>query len=183
MIMRMGYGIFTAALMAVFVGAAGAAPKAARPLDTVGALDVQRYLGRWYEIARFQHGFEKSIVGATADYSLNGDGTVAVVNSGFKKSLDGKYTAVKAVARVPDPAEPGKLKVKFFGLFEADYLVFGLDGEDYSWALVGDNKREFLWFLARTPEIDEGLFERMKSMAESQGYNLDGLYRVPQKAR
>jgi len=180
--MRFGSALFAAALLAVFVGAAGAAPKKA-PLDTVDALDVQRYMGRWYEIARFQQGFEKNIVGATADYSLNGNGTVAVVNSGFKKSLDGKYSAVKAVARLPDPAVPSKLKVKFFGLFEGDYLVFGLDGENYSWALVGDDSRKNLWFLARTHEIDDELFERMKSIAESQGYDLRELYKVPQKAR
>jgi len=180
--MRFGSTVFSTALLAVFVGVAGAAPKAA-PLDTVDALDPVRYMGRWYEIARFQHGFEKSLVGATADYSLNGNGSVAVVNSGFKKSLDGTFTSVKAVARVPDPAKPGKLKVKFFGLFESDYLVFGLDAEDYSWALVGDDKRRYLWFLAWTPEIDENLFERMKSIAEAQGYDLSDLYRVPQKAR
>jgi len=153
------------------------------PLELVPALDANRYLGRWYEIARFQHRFEKTIVGATAEYSLRPDGRIQVVNSGFKKSLDGSYTAVKAVAWIPDPAKPAALKVKFFGLFPADYLVFGLDEAGYSWALVGENSRKYLWFLARTPTIDEALLAKMKDIALAQGYSLDGLYMVPQKAR
>jgi apolipoprotein D and lipocalin family protein len=158
-------------------------PSDMKPLATVGSVDVQKYLGRWYEIARFQHGFEKSIVGATAEYSLRPDGRIQVVNSGFKKALDGKYTEVKAVAWVPDTATPGALKVKFFGLFTSDYLIFGLDQAGYSWALVGNNERKFIWFLSRTPTVSDELLEKMKAMAVSQGYDLSGLYLVPQKAR
>jgi apolipoprotein D and lipocalin family protein len=158
-------------------------PEGLGPLDTVASVDVQRYLGRWYEIARFQHRFEKSIVGATAEYSLREDGRIQVLNSGFKKDLDGAYSQVKAVAWVPDKARPGALRVRFFGLFTSDYLIFGLDAENYSWALVGSNTRDFLWFLARTPEISEELFSRMKEIARGQGYDLSGLYKVPQKAR
>ncbi|PKL24816.1 MAG: lipocalin [Spirochaetae bacterium HGW-Spirochaetae-3] len=158
-------------------------PAGLGPLETVPELDPSRYLGRWYEIARFQHSFEKSLVGATAEYSLREDGRIAVLNSGFKNTLDGDYTSVKAVARIPDPTRPGRLRVKFFRLFEADYLVFGLDAEDYSWALVGEDGRGFLWFLSRTPEISDELFERMKGIAIGQGYDLSGLYRVPQKER
>ncbi len=146
-------------------------------------MDVPRYLGRWYEIARFQHRFEKSIVGATAEYSLRGDGRIQVLNSGFKKSLDGAYTQVKAVAWVPDAGRPGALKVRFFGLFTGDYLIFGLDPQGYSWALVGSDSRRYLWFLARTPQISEELFSRMRDLARAQGYELSGLYKVPQKAR
>jgi lipocalin len=160
-----------------------AIPKGLGPLKTVPAVDVQRYLGRWYEIARFQHRFEKSIVGATAEYNLRDDGRIQVLNSGFKKDLNGPYTQVKAVAWVPDASRPGALKVRFFGLFTSDYLIFGLDAENYSWALVGSDSRNYLWFLARTPEISEELFSRMKDIARSQGYDLSGLYKVPQKPR
>jgi apolipoprotein D and lipocalin family protein len=173
--------IGTLAMLLIATGSAF--PKGLGPLDTVPAVDVQRYLGRWYEIARFQHRFEKSIVGATAEYSLRKDGRIQVLNSGFKKELNGAYSAVKAVAWVPDPARPGALKVRFFGLFASDYLIFGLDQENYSWALVGSNTRDYLWFLARTPEISEELFSRMKEIARGQGYDLSGLYKVPQKAR
>ncbi len=168
---------------AVFITGCATNEFADDPLETVQALDIERYLGRWYEIARFQSGFEKNIVGATAEYSLRDDGRVQVVNSGFKKDLDGKYTSVKAVAWRPDDNVPGALKVKFFGLFTSDYLVFGLDEENYEWALVGNNKREFIWFLSRTPEIEPELLEKMKEMALAQGYDLTDLFFVPQKER
>jgi len=170
-------------LSMLLLGGCASIPEGFGPLDTVATVDVQRYLGRWYEIARFQHRFEKSIVGATAEYSLRNDGRIQVLNSGFKKSLDGPYSAVKAVAWVPDEARPGALKVKFFGLFTSDYLIFGLDQENYSWALVGSDTRDYLWFLARTPQVSEELFSRMKGIAQGQGYDLAGLYKVPQKAR
>ena len=153
------------------------------PLDTVPKLEVEKYLGRWYEIARYQHGFEKNLVGATAEYSLREDGKVQVVNSGFKKTLDGDYTSVKAVAWRPDDSVAGALKVKFFNLFTSDYLVFGLDEENYDWALVGNNNRKYLWFLSRTPEIPPELLEKMKAIAIEQGYDLAELFMVPQKER
>jgi apolipoprotein D and lipocalin family protein len=82
----------------------------------------------------------------------------------------------------PDTA-PGALKVKFFNLFTSDYLIFGLDQEGYTWALVGNNERKFVWFLSRTPTVSDGLLATMKSIAVAQGYDLSGLYLVPQKAR
>ncbi len=170
-------------LVALAMASASLWAETRKPLDLVPALDLQRYLGRWYEVARYQHGFEKTLVGATAEYALRDDGKVSVLNSGFKKTLDGKYTDVKAVAWRPDDAVPGALKVKFFGLFSSDYLVFGLDDVDYQWALVGNNNRNYLWFLSRTPEVAPELLETMKGMAEAQGYDLSKLYIVPQKAR
>ena len=158
-------------------------PHGLGPLQLVDKVDVQKYLGRWYEIARFQHGFESETVGATAEYSLRDDGRVQVLNSGFEKNLEGKYSEVKAVAWVPDPSRPAALKVKFFGLFDSSYLIFGLDQENYSWALVGEDSRDYIWFLSRTPVIDQALFARMKDIAVSQGYDLSKLYVVPQKAR
>ncbi len=172
-------------LLSLLLGLAGCAsiPSGMQPLDVVDTVDVQKYLGRWYEIARFQHSFEKTLVGATAEYSLRPDGRIQVVNSGFKKDLDGRYSEVKAVAWVPDSSKPGALKVKFFNLFTGDYLIFGLDQEGYSWALVGSNTRNFLWFLSRTPTVSAELLAKMKAIAVAQGYDLSGLYLVPQKAR
>ena len=170
-------------LVALALASASLWAETPKPLDLVPSLDLQRYLGRWYEVARYQHGFEKTLVGATAEYAIRDDGRVSVLNSGFKKTLDGKYTDVKAVAWRPDDAVPGALKVKFFGLFTSDYLVFGLDEVDYQWALVGNNTRKYLWFLSRTPEVSPELLEKMKGIAEAQGYDLSTLYMVPQKAR
>lgn len=170
-------------LVALAMASASLWAETKKPLDLVPALDLQRYLGRWYEVARYQHGFEKTLVGATAEYALSADCKVSVLNLGFKKTLDGKYTDVKAVAWRPNDAVPGALKVKFFGLFTSDYLVFGLDDVDYQWALVGNNNRKYLWFLSRAPEVAPELLEKMKGMAEAQGYDLSKLYIVPQKAR
>jgi len=153
------------------------------PVQLVSDVDLERYLGRWYEIARFQSGFERNIYGPTAEYSLRKDGKIQVVNSGFKNSLDGKYTKVRAVAWVPDPAEPAALKVRFFGLIVSDYMIIGLDEQNYEWAIVGNNSRDFLWFLSRTHQIDESLYTHMEDIAASGGFDVDALYRVPQKPR
>lgn len=176
-------GLAVLAAAVVLAGCASIPPKGMGPVELVDTVDVERYLGRWYEIARYQSGFEKNIYGATAEYSLRGDGRIQVVNSGFKNSLDGKYTQVKAVAWVPDPAVPAALKVRFFGLFAADYLIIGLDRENYQWAIVGNDSRDFLWFLSRTHEIDEALYAKMENIARGQGFDVDVLYRVPQKPR
>jgi apolipoprotein D and lipocalin family protein len=152
-----------------------------KPLSLVEKLDTHRYLGRWYEIARFQHSFERSLVGVTAEYSARRDGKILVINSGFRNDLNGLYKEARGVAWVPDPLRPAALKVRFFWPFAGNYLVFGLDDNDYSWALVGDDSRNYLWFLARTPRISNDLMETMRQIARDQGYDLSGLYGVPQK--
>jgi apolipoprotein D and lipocalin family protein len=169
------------AALALF-GCAGT-PRGLGPLRLVDALDVQRYLGRWYEIARFTKSFERDLVGTTAEYGLRPDRRIQVVNSGFRGTLDGPYTEARGTAWAPDPRRPAALKVSFFWPFAGDYLVFGLDQEGYSWALVGSDSRDYLWFLARTPEISDELFQKMRQLAEDQGYNLKDLYKVPQKPR
>lgn len=151
------------------------------PLELVPRLDPLRYAGKWYEIARFQQGFEKDLVGVTAEYSIRPDGRIDVLNSGLKKDLGGKLSSIKALAWRPDDSEPGALKVRFFGLFASDYLVFGLDDVGYQWALVGENGRKYLWFLSRSPSVSPEVFGKMKAMAEGQGYDLSKLYLVPQK--
>ena len=169
------------AALSIF-GCAGS-PRGLGPLQLVQKFDTEKYVGRWYEIARFQHSFEKSIVGATAEYSLRKDGRIRVVNSGFRNDLDGPSTQVTGVAWVPDPRRSAALKVQFFWPFAADYLIFGLDDESYSWALVGADSREYLWFLARTPAISDELYGKLLEMAHDQGYDVSKLFKVPQKSR
>ena len=103
--------------------------------STVPELDLNRYIGQWYEIARFDHPFERGLVGCTANYSLNSDGTIKVVNAGYKKTLDGKYDESIGKARRPDESKPGKLEVAFFMNFYAPYYVMEL-AEDYRYVLV-----------------------------------------------
>jgi apolipoprotein D and lipocalin family protein len=173
--------LLTPLLAAAIFGCAGM-PRGLGPLKLVETLDVQRYLGRWYEIARFTKGFEKNITGATAEYSLRPDRKLQVLNSGFRGSLEGPYTEARGVAWVPDPRRPAALKVSFFWPFAGDYLVFGLD-PGYTWALVGSDSRDYLWFLARTPQITDEQYQRMRRLAEDQGYDLSRLDEVPQKPR
>lgn len=162
-------------------GVAVASADQLAPLALVPALDPARYAGTWYEIARYQQGFEKSLVGVTAEYALRPDGRISVLNAGYKQSLDGAYSSIKAEAWQPDPSKPGALKVRFFGLFVSDYLVFALDQEGYSWALVGNDSRGFLWFLSRSPTVSPELWAKLKAIATSQGYDMSKLYVVPQR--
>jgi apolipoprotein D and lipocalin family protein len=169
----------TSLLAAILLSPLAAESRA--PLTLVKSLDPARYTGTWYEIARFQQGFEKSLVGVTTEYAIRPDGRIDVLNSGLKKDLNGKLSSIKALAWRPDDSKPGALKVRFFGLFAADYFVFGLDETDYQWALVGNDSRNFLWFLSRSPSISPELLDKMKAIAEGQGYDLSKLYLVPQK--
>jgi apolipoprotein D and lipocalin family protein len=117
-----------------------AVPEPAKPVE------ISRYLGRWYEIARYEQGFQKDCDGVTADYSLRDDGKIKVVNACRKP--DGKITDAVGKAKVVDPATNAKLKVSFFGPFYGDYWV--LDRADnYSWAIVGEQSGRYLWLLSR----------------------------------
>ncbi len=170
-------------IILVLAGCASTPPTGIEPVELVDSVDLERYIGLWYEIARIPNRFEKNIYAPTAEYTLRNDGKIRVVNSGFKGGLDGKYTEVMGVAWIPDPNELAALKVSFFWPFASDYMIIGLDTENYDWAVVGNNSREFLWFLARTHEIDETLHRKMEEIAGSQGFDIESLDKVPQKPR
>ena len=103
---------------------------------TVARLDLKRYMGKWYEIARFNHRFERGMDGVTAEYSLREDGKIKVLNRGWKK---GAWHLIKGKAKLPDKSQPGKLRVSFFPFIYSDYYVMELDEEHYSYAglLIG----------------------------------------------
>ena len=147
---------------------------------TVKQLDLNRYLGTWYEIARFPHSFEKNLVGVTATYSLRDDGKIRVINQGYKRSLDGELSVAEGKAKIPDKAEPGKLKVSFFWIFYADYFVLELD-ENYQYVMIGSSLDKYFWILSRTPQMDPNIYEMLLEKARKRGYNLDKLEKVPQK--
>jgi len=146
---------------------------------TVNELDLNRYLGTWYEIARFDHRFERGLVGATATYSMRDDGKIKVVNQGRKNVLDGKLSIAEGKAKLTD--EPGKLKVSFFWIFYADYFVLELDKE-YQWALIGSSSAKYLWILSRTPKLDDNVKKMILQKAEERGYDITKLIWVEQKA-
>jgi apolipoprotein D and lipocalin family protein len=151
----------------------------AQPLETVQRVDLNRYLGRWYEIARLPNQFEVDCVGVTADYALNADGSIKVVNTCRKTKLDGPVDTAEGRATIADATTKAKLSVTFFWPFAGDYWVIGL-AEDYSWALVGEPSGRYLWLLARTPTIDDALREQLTEQLKAKGYNTGALYWTPQ---
>lgn len=149
--------------------------------ETVANVSLERYSGVWYEIARFPHSFEKGLVGVTATYTILPNGKIEVLNQGFKGSLEGKQSKAKAWAKIPNPSEPGRLKVYFFWPFGADYLILHLDEENYSYALVGSSSPNYLWILSRTPQMADETYSSLVSKAKDMGYNIQKLERVPQR--
>jgi len=146
--------------------------------STVKELDLPRYLGTWYEIARFDHKFERGLQGVTATYSMRDDGKIKVLNQGYENTLDGKLSVAEGKAKLTD--EPGKLKVSFFWIFYADYLVMELD-ENYQWALIGSSSDKYLWILSRTPQLEENVKNLILHKAEKRGYDISKLIWVEQK--
>lgn len=141
-----------------------------RPLTTVSAVDLDRYLGKWYEIASYPAWFQKGCTGSTADYSRRSDGRIRVVNRCFKKSLDGPLKESKGKAEVVDPETNAQLKVTFFWPFKGDYWIIDLD-DDYQWAVVGVPSRKYLWILSRTPTLDGSVYDGILRRVIDKGYD------------
>ena len=141
----------------------------------VAALDLSRYLGEWYEIARFDHSFERGVEQARANYTQNADGTIKVVNSGIK---NGKPKT--AVGKGKTTNTPGLLRVSFFGPFYADYRVMMIDKE-YTYALVGSGSADYLWILSRTSGLPETAKSELLVEARRRGYDTGKLIWVEQK--
>ena len=147
---------------------------------TVSQLDLAQYVGQWYEIARFDHRFERGLVGCMDNYSINDDGTVKVLNTGYEDSLDGKYKESEGKARRPDDSKPGQLEVSFFLWFYSEYNVMELT-DDYRYALVGSKTDNYLWILSRTPQLDPADKTFLLAQAKARGYDTDKLIWVQQK--
>ena len=147
----------------------------------VKELDIEKYLGKWYEIARFDHKFERGLEGVSATYSLRKDGKIKVVNAGYKGSLNGERSEATGKAKIPDPNYPSKLKVSFFLFFYGDYFVLELD-QDYQWAVIGSSDDNFLWILSRTPVMEDATYENLLKNLVERGYDLGKLIKVKQKS-
>ena len=141
----------------------------------VAALDLNRYLGDWYEIARFDHSFERGLEFCKANYALRQDGKIAVTNTGIK---DGKSKTSNGKAKTTDT--PALLRVSFFGPFYSDYRVMMLD-DNYQWALIGSKSAKYLWILSRTPELPKETLDTILTEAQRRGYDTYKLIWVKQK--
>lgn len=139
----------------------------------VSEFDSARYLGKWYEIARFDFFFEKGLNNVTAEYSLNEDGTVRVVNRGYDYGKQ-KWKESVGKAKFRESPQVGALKVSFFGPFYAGYNVIAVE-DDYSYALVCGKNYDYLWILGRTPQIPEEIKTRYLEMASGFGFDVSRL--------
>lgn len=146
---------------------------------TISQFDLKRYMGKWYEIARFDHRFEKDLQGVTAEYSFREDGKVKVKNCGHKHTPDGEQTCSIGKAKLPSDGHPGQLKVSFFLSFYSDYNILELD-MDYQWALIGSSTDKYLWILSRTPHLRPEVLNQILEKAQSRGYDTQKLIYVQQ---
>ena len=145
--------------------------------STVKSVDLNRYLGSWYEIAKYDHYFERDLDYAMARYTLRDDGKIDVLNTGIK---DGRAKDAKGIAKTTDV--PGLLRVSFFGPFYGYYRIMMLD-EDYQYVLVGGSTDKYLWILARTPQLDEATLSLILAEADRRGYDTSKLIWVKQSAQ
>ena len=146
----------------------------AAPLTVVPSVDLNRYLGRWYEIARYDNRFEKGCEGVTAEYAMRADGLISVANTCRDGSPSGKARQSEGRARVIDEVTNAKLKVNFFGPFWGDYWIIDLK-EDYSRAIVSEPKGRYLWILSRTPTISDEDRAEADATLKALGFNVSAL--------
>jgi apolipoprotein D and lipocalin family protein len=149
-------------------------------IEPVTGFELQRYLGKWYEIVRLDHSFERGLTNVTADYSLREDGSVRVLNRGYSAE-ENKWDEAEGRAKFVEGSDKGFLKVSFFGPFYGSYVVFELDRENYQYALVTGPNKSYLWLLARSPVIDPALKERLIRRAAELGFDTGKLIQVDQR--
>ena len=143
---------------------------------TVGAIDLKRYMGRWYEIARFDHSFERNLDYCEAFYAMQDDGTISVVNTGINSRNEHRKTSY---GKAKLGSEPGQLRVSFFWIFYSDYNILAL-GQEYDWALVGSKSDKYLWILSRSRHLDSNTRNNILAIAQSRGYDTSKLIWVRQ---
>ena len=150
-------------------------------LNTVEAVDLERYQGKWYEIARYPNRFQKKCVAnTTATYKIKKPGVVQVINECLKKN--GKINRAKGKAKVVDKETNAKLKVRFapswlsfLPMVWGDYWIIDLEKENYSYAVIGDPGRKYLWILSRTPQLDDETYSKILETIESKGFDTERL--------
>lgn len=143
--------------------------------STIPSLDLNRFMGRWYEIARFDHKFERDMQQVTTIYVIQDNGRVKVINQGLKKD---KWKTSEGKGKLT--TTPGLLRVSFWGPFYSDYRVMML-AQDYSYALIGGESDKYLWILSRSPQMRQDTRNQVLREAQRRGYNTNKLIWVEQK--
>lgn len=149
------------------------------PLRTVSQVDISRYLGTWFEIARYPNRFQKGCVASRATYTLRADGNLSVLNECYDKAKSGKLRSAQGKAWVVDPSSNAKLKVSFFWPFSGDYWIIDL-GSEYEYAVVGHPQRKYLWILSREETMAEGTYQAILARLADQHYDITKLTKSDQ---
>lgn len=168
-------------MITVACAAAACAGTPENPPEVAPSVELERYLGTWYEQGSIPIRPQRGCVGTTATYSLRDDGDIDVVNTCYKDGWDADQTVAEGKAFVVDTETGAKLEVQFFWPFRGDYWIVGLDAENYEWALVGSPNLETFWVLTREPVISEERFEEFLQMGAEQGFPVDRVQRTEQK--
>jgi len=163
-------------LLAAFVLGGCVSARGPEGVTPVGSFQLDRYLGTWYEVARLDHRFERGLSNVTANYGLNDDGSVKVVNRGTVIS-SGKLKEATGKARFVKSPSEAHLKVSFFGPFYGAYIVFEL-ADDYTHAIVSGPSRKYLWILARSPELPDTIYQQLVEKARELDFPVDDLIKV-----
>jgi apolipoprotein D and lipocalin family protein len=151
-------------------------PDGVKPVDD---FQLNRYLGKWYEIARLDHSFERGLTQVTAEYELQDDGSVVVINRGFDGE-NNEWKEAKGRAYFVGDSDIGHLKVSFFGPFYASYIIAELDKGGYQYALVTGPDHDYLWILSRHPELSEDVTSQLMQKGKKWGFDTDSLIYVEQ---
>ena len=146
-------------------------------LEVVPHVELERYLGKWYEIAHLPDKFQEVCDETTATYTLSKDGSISVLNQSIK---NGKMRQAKGKAKVVDKNSNAKLKVTFFWPFYGDYWILKL-GDNYDYSIVGTPNRKYLWILSRPPQMDDKLYSQLIEYAKSKGFDVNKLIKTLQK--
>ena len=138
-------------------------------IQPVAGFELDRYLGKWYEIARLDHSFERGLSNVSAEYSLRDDGGISVINRGFDREKNAWKVATGKAYFIDEP-DVGRLKVSFFGPFYGGYNIFALDKQAYQYSMVAGPDLSYLWILARSPELDQATVDALLTKARNSGF-------------
>ncbi|GCF87870.1 lipocalin family protein [Shewanella sp. M-Br] len=153
-------------------------PKLVQPVND---FELNKYLGKWYEIARLDHSFERGLSQISAEYSLKEDGGVRVINRGFSAAKN-EWKEAEGKAYFVNGDSEGYLKVSFFGPFYGSYVVFELDHKNYQYAFISGPDTDYLWLLAKTPTVPPEVLQKFVEMSKARGFDTDNLIYVQQES-
>ena len=177
MIMKTRQGFLAATVALLTIASQSGCTGIPDGAQTVTGFELDRYLGTWYEVARLDHRFERGMSNVTANYSIRDDGGVSVVNCGYE-AAKGEWNEATGKAYFVGAADVGQLKVSFFGPFYGAYNILELDKDDYQYALISGPNRDYLWILARSPTLDQGVMSALVDKARSLNFPTDELIYV-----